>query len=73
MLIGRRPDGTIYGAFATQQKPDDFHPGLEEVEDTHPEYVAFKNRRVGRVHFDPVAEIHALKLRITELETKAQP
>lgn len=71
-FIGRRPDRSIYGAWTSPQPNDVDHPGLEEVEDTHPDYVAFVNREVG-VYFDPVAEIHALKLRISELETKAQP
>ena len=46
MFIGRRPDGTIYGAWTSKQLEDADHPGVEKVEDTHPELVAFQNRKL---------------------------
>lgn len=41
MFIGRRPDGTIYGAWTCAQPQDADHPGVEEVADDHPDLVAF--------------------------------
>jgi len=72
MYIGRREDGTIYGAWATKQPDDEFHTGIEEVYNDHPDYVAFRDRKKNRVKVDPVEtltdEISSLKLRIDELE-----
>lgn len=42
MWIGRRLDGSIYGAWTTKQTQDADHPGIEEVEDAHPDLVAFR-------------------------------
>lgn len=44
MFIGRKPDGTIYGAWTSKQPNDKDHPGIEEVADDHPDLVAFLNR-----------------------------
>lgn len=41
MFIGRRPDGTIYGCWTSEQPQDVDHPGIEEVVDDLPELVAF--------------------------------
>ena len=41
MFIGRKNDGTIYGAWASRQPDDADHPGMEEVPDNHPDVVAF--------------------------------
>jgi len=47
MFIGRRPDGTIYGAWMCPQPNDADHPRIEELPDDHPEVVAFVNRPKG--------------------------
>ena len=44
MFIGRRPDGTIYGAWTVKQPQDADHLGMEEVAEDHPDLVAFRNR-----------------------------
>ena len=41
MFIGRRADGTVYGAWTCAQPVDADHPPLEEVADDHPDLVAF--------------------------------
>ena len=41
MFIGRKSDGTIYGAWTCQQPQDADHTGMEEVPDDHPEVLAF--------------------------------
>lgn len=41
MHIGRRPDGSIYGSWTSKQPNDADHPGMEEVDDDHPDLVAF--------------------------------
>ena len=42
MFIGRRRDGTVYGAWANQQPEDSDHPGIEEVDDDNPDLVEFR-------------------------------
>lgn len=44
MFIGRRPDGTVYGAWSMKQANDESHPGLEEVAHDHPDLLAFRDR-----------------------------
>lgn len=44
MFIGRREDGSIYGAWTSIQPDDDDHKGIEEVKDDHPDLVAFNGR-----------------------------
>ena len=73
MFIGRREDGTIYGAFSQQQKNDEYHPRLEEVSDDHPDLLAFIHRDDKIVYVDLTQEIVGLKTRIVELETKIEP
>ena len=41
MYIGRKSDGTIYGAWSCKQPNDADHPGIEEVSDNHPDLIAF--------------------------------
>lgn len=70
MFIGRRPDGTIYGAWTVRQNNDVFHTGLEEVANDHPDYIAFRDRpRI--IPPDPlVLQIAALEFRIAALENR---
>jgi hypothetical protein len=49
MFIGRRLDGSVYGAWTQSQPNDEFHNGIEEVPDEHPDYVAFRDRKKNRV------------------------
>ena len=44
MFIGRKPDGTIYGAWTCKQPEDSGHLGIEEVAADHPDLIAFQNR-----------------------------
>lgn len=44
MFIGRRPDGSIYGAWSVRQQQDADHPGIEEVADNDPGVTAFMKR-----------------------------
>lgn len=46
MFIGRRPDGSIYGAWTCKQPEDADHPGIEELPGDHPDVVAFFKRAV---------------------------
>ena len=66
MFIGRRVDGSIYGAWTCRQPDDADHPGMEELPDNHPDVVAFVNRP------QPVAvdKVAALEARIAALESK---
>jgi len=41
MYIGRRQDGTIYGAWTSKQQQDKDHKGMEEVVDDHPDLIEF--------------------------------
>jgi len=41
MFIGRRLDGTIYGAWTVRQSDDADHPRQEEIADNHPDVIAF--------------------------------
>lgn len=47
MFIGRRSDGSIYGAWTTKQANDEFHPGMEELADDHPDVADFMTRSVA--------------------------
>jgi hypothetical protein len=49
MFIGRKLDGSVYGAWTQSQPNDEFHTGIEEVPDEHPDYVAFRDRKKNRV------------------------
>lgn len=64
MFIGRRPDGTVYGVFMARQVNDADHPGMEEVSDTHPDVIAFRNRR------RPSQDIVPLETRLAALEAE---
>ena len=44
MFIGRRLDGSVYGMWTSPQPDDADHPNIEEVQDDHPDVVAFVNR-----------------------------
>ncbi|MCI0561158.1 MAG: hypothetical protein MN733_21950 [Nitrososphaera sp.] len=66
MWIGRRLDGTVYGAWTVEQKSDNFHPRLENVDDNHPDVLGFKNRTRKK----PVDEITPLKERAALLEAE---
>ena len=68
MFIGRREDGTIYGAFSQSQKNDEYHPRIEEVPEDHPDLVAFRTRDKNIVPVDMNKELFDLKARILELE-----
>lgn len=70
MWIGRRTDGSVYGAWATEQHEDHFHPNIEEVSETHPDYIAFSNRRKDRIRIDPLSKIAELEQRLQTLESK---
>ena len=48
MFIGRRLDGTIYGAWTCKQPDDADHLGVEELSDNHPEVIAFINRPIPK-------------------------
>lgn len=63
MFIGRRPDGTVYGVWTVEQKSDEFHPGLENVDDNHPDVISF----INRIPEKPVDEITTLKERVALL------
>lgn len=70
MWIGRRPDNTIYGVWASKQVDDEFHTGMEEVSDDHPDLVAFRNRP-RPVFIDPRdTKLAELEARLTALESK---
>ena len=56
MFIGRRPDGTIYGAWTSKQPNDEFHTGIEELSDNHPDVIAFINRPLPVV-IDPLDDL----------------
>lgn len=58
MFIARREDGSIYGAWANRQ-----WKAQEELADTDPEYVAFRDRAL------PVVEDKLTKL-VEKLEQK---
>jgi hypothetical protein len=47
MFIGRRLDGTIYGAWSVRQADDADHPLQEEVANDHPDLLAFLAPRPG--------------------------
>lgn len=49
MFIGRRADGSIYGAWSVPQPDDADHPGQEEVADDLPELVAFQRAQTARL------------------------
>jgi len=70
MFIGRRLDRTIYGAWTQAQPDDEFHPGLENVSDDHPDYIAFRDRP-RPVFVDPRdAKIAELESRLVTLESR---
>jgi hypothetical protein len=48
MFIGRREDGSIYGAWTCKQADDDEHSRIEELPDDHPEVIAFLNRPIPK-------------------------
>jgi len=69
MFIGRRLDGTIYGAWTQTQPQDEHHLGMEEVADNHPDYVAFRDRKLNRpAPINPLVEIDLLKTKLSEKE-----
>lgn len=71
MFIGRKLDGSIYGAWTCKQPNDEFHTNIEEVAETHPDYVAFITRPIG-TQVDPRdTKIAALETRLSALEIVA--
>lgn len=70
MFIGRRPDGSIYGTWSSPQPKDEFHPGVEEVHDDHPDLVAFTTRDMPVV-VDTATRIKALEDRLAAVEMSA--
>jgi hypothetical protein len=66
MFIGRRPDGTIYGAWTCQQPQDADHLGIEEVSDDHPDLVAFITRDISQ------PKVPTLEERVAALEARAR-
>ena len=67
MFIGRRPDGTIYGAWTCKQPQDADHLGMEEVAEDHPDIVAFLAPKP--VVIDPLDDLRqALKSDLTLLD-----
>lgn len=46
MYVGRRQDGSIYGIWTCRQPDDADHPNIEELDDNHPDVLAFKFRPV---------------------------
>ena len=73
MFIGRRLDGTIYGAWSQLQAHDSDHQGIEEVEDTNTEYVVFRDRIIPPVSDPLAAKITELEFRMTVLEGTQAP
>ena len=70
MWVGRRLDNTVYGIWAREQPKDEFHTGIEELPDDHPDIVAFRNRP-RPVAIDPRdIKIAELEARITTVEGK---
>lgn len=69
MFIGRRLDGTIYGAWTSKQPMDEFHLNIEEVSDDHPDYVAFKTRP-PKIYISVDEKIAALEAKVLALESK---
>ncbi len=70
MFIGRRPDGTIYGSWTSKQPLDADHPGIEEVSDTHPDYLAYASRPFLSLESLVDARITQLEAQIVTLNTK---
>ena len=70
MFIGRRPDGTIYGAWTMRQPDDADHPGVEEVVNDHPDLVAFRDRPqpVAKDIVDQIAELSPARLAALKAE-----
>ena len=65
MFVGRNASGSIYGTWTVEQPDDEFHPGMEELPDNHPDVVAFINRP------RPVAQPDQRTLAIEALLVKA--
>ncbi len=65
MWIGRNLDGSVYGLWTTKQPRDADHPRLEEVDETHPDVMAFRSRP------RPV-RTNTLEARVTALEEKVR-
>lgn len=59
MFIGRRQDGSIYGAWSTRQPDDADHSGMEEVADDHPDVIAFLAPKVAQKQ-ETVADLRAV-------------
>ena len=66
MFIGRRPDGTVYGTWVVKQPDDADHTGIEEVEDSHPDVIAFVNRPIAT----QVDAVKVLQTKVAELEAR---
>ncbi len=55
MIIGRNLNGTIYGAWTSEQPNDADHPRMEEVADDHPDVVEFFSPKA--VAADPINDL----------------
>lgn len=69
MFIGRRPDGSIYGAWTSLQPNDEDHTRMEEVADDHPDLLVFLTPKppAGRIQ-DPLEVLLIKKGIITKEE-----
>lgn len=74
MYIGRRADGTIYGAWKNKQPLDNFHTNIEEVADDNSEYLTFHQDMQNRMAVNPLATLTAtvtsLQARLAILEQR---
>jgi hypothetical protein len=68
MFIGRKSDGSIYGAWTSKQLDDEFHTNVEEVSDDNADYILYKNRPIP-VFIDPKdTKLAELETRLAALE-----
>ena len=65
-FIGRKSNGTVYGVWTQRQPDDPDHANLEEVEEDHPDVVAFRTRPM------PSAGRKTLEERLAALEEKVK-
>ena len=69
MFVGKRPDGSVYGAWTCRQPEDEFHPNITELPDDHADVLEF-TKRERAVYIDPRdAQIAQLEARLSIVES----
>ena len=71
MFVGRRSNGAIYGVWTVPQPDDEFHTGIEELDEDHADVVTFTQRTLPASVDPRDTKLDDLQARLEILESKS--